>query len=44
MITGRLFLGGLFANIARFRFADNASIKRLPHRRERFIIERYTVS
>jgi hypothetical protein len=29
----------VFANIARFRFTDNASIKALPHRREQFIIE-----
>jgi hypothetical protein len=40
MKSGRLFLGGLFANIARFRFADNASIQALPSRAERFIIER----
>jgi len=38
--SGRLFLGGLLASIARLRFADNASIKLLPDRKEAFIIGR----
>jgi hypothetical protein len=37
--SGRLFLDGLFASSARLRFADDASIKRLPVRRKEFIIE-----
>jgi len=36
--SGRLFLGGLLASIARLRFADDASIKLLPDRKEAFII------
>ena len=38
--SGRLFLSGLLASIARLRFTDNASILVLPCRAERFIIER----
>ena len=34
MSSGRLFLGGLLASIARLRFTGMISIKLLPHRRE----------
>jgi hypothetical protein len=34
MSSGRLFLGGLLASIARLRFADRISIKLLPGRTE----------
>jgi hypothetical protein len=44
MISGQLFLDGLFASIARLRFADNASIKLLFYRKEEFFIERLAVS
>ena len=38
--SGRLFLDGLLASIARVRFTDTASIKLLLNRKEGFIIER----
>jgi hypothetical protein len=38
--SGRLFLSGLLASIARLRFTDDARIKPLPDPREAFIIER----
>jgi len=38
--SGRLFLSGVLASIARFRFTDTASIKLLPNWKEGFIIER----
>jgi hypothetical protein len=34
MSSGRLFLGGLLASIARFRFTGIISLKLLPLRRE----------
>jgi hypothetical protein len=40
MSSGRLFLNGLLASIARLRFADDLSIFRLLYRGEPFIIER----
>jgi hypothetical protein len=40
MSSGRLFLNGLVATIARLRFTGLIRIKLLPHRREAFIIER----
>lgn len=40
MSSGRLFLDGLLASIARFRFTGIISIKLLPPRMESFIIER----
>jgi hypothetical protein len=44
MSSGRLFLDGLLASIARLRFTGSISIKRLPHRMECFTIKRRTVS
>ena len=38
--SGRLFLSGVLASIAHFRFTDTVSIKLLPNRKEGFIIER----
>jgi hypothetical protein len=38
--SGRLFLYGVLASIARVRFTDRASIKLLLNRKEGFIIER----
>jgi len=38
--SGRLFLNGLLASMARFCFTDTASIKLLPNREKGFIIER----
>jgi hypothetical protein len=40
MSSGRLFLNGLLASIARVCFTDTASIKLLRNRKEGFIIER----
>ena len=40
MSSGRLFLDGLLASIARLRFTGIISLKRLPLRMESFIIER----
>jgi hypothetical protein len=40
MSSGRLFLNGVLASIARIRFTDTASIKLLLNRKEGFIIER----
>jgi len=40
MSSGRLFLDGLLASIARLRFTGIISIKLLPLRMESFIIER----
>ncbi len=44
MSSGRLFLDGLLASIARLRFTGNVRIKLLPLRMECFTIERRTVS
>jgi hypothetical protein len=44
MSSGRLFLDGLLASIARLRFTGIIRIKLLPHRRECITIERYAVS
>jgi hypothetical protein len=44
MSSGRLFLDGLLASIARLRFTGSISIKRLTHRMECFTIKRRTVS
>jgi hypothetical protein len=44
MSSGRLFLNGLLASIARLRFTGKISLKLLPFRMESFIIERYPVS
>jgi hypothetical protein len=40
MSSGRLFLDGLLASIARLRFTDIIRINLWTDRRERFIIER----
>jgi hypothetical protein len=40
MSSGRLFLDGLLASIARLRFTGMFSLNRLPHRLESFTIER----
>ena len=40
MSSGRLFLDGLLASIARLRFTDYFSLNLLPLRTESFIIER----
>jgi len=40
MSSGRLFLDGLLASIARLRFTGIISLKPLPPRTESFIIER----
>jgi hypothetical protein len=40
MSSGRLFLDGVLASIARLRFTGFISIKLLPHRMELLIIER----
>jgi hypothetical protein len=40
MSSGRLFLDGVLASIARLRFTGILSIKPLPPRMESFIIER----
>jgi hypothetical protein len=40
MSSGRLFLDGLLASIARLRFTGIISIKPLPPRMESFNIER----
>ena len=40
MSSGRLFLNGLLASIARLRFTGIIRLKRLPPRRELIIIER----
>jgi len=40
MSSGRLFLDGLLASIARLRFTGIISLKRLPPRMKSFIIER----
>jgi hypothetical protein len=40
MSSGRLFLDGLLASIARLRFTGIIRLKLLPHRMEFFIIER----
>jgi hypothetical protein len=44
MSSGRLFLDGLLASIARLRFTGIISLNLLPFRGKEFIIERYTVS
>jgi hypothetical protein len=44
MSSGRLFLSGLLASIARLRFTGIISLKRLPSATELFIIERLPVS
>ena len=44
MSSGRLFLDGLLASIARLRFTGKIRIKLLPLRMECFTIERRTVS
>jgi len=44
MSSGRLFLNGLLASIARLRFTGIISLKLLPLRMESFTIERYPVS
>src|SRR6266516_2995763 len=44
MSSGRLFLDGLLASIARLRFTGMIRIKLLPKKRELFTIERRTVS
>ena len=38
--SGRLFLNGLLASIARLRFTGTIRLNLLPHRLESFIIER----
>jgi hypothetical protein len=40
MSSGRLFLDGVLASIARFRFTGSISLNLLPLRMETFIIER----
>jgi hypothetical protein len=40
MSSGRLFLDGALASVARLRFTGFISLKRLPSRSELFIIER----
>jgi hypothetical protein len=40
MSSGRLFLGGVLASIARLRFTGILSLNLLPLRREFLIIER----
>jgi hypothetical protein len=40
MSSGRLFLNGLLASIARLRFTDSTRLNLLPLRMESFIIER----
>jgi hypothetical protein len=40
MSSGRLFLNGLLASIARLRFTSIIRLKRLPARMESFTIER----
>jgi len=40
MSSGRLFLDGVLASIARLRFTGSTRLKRLPARRKAFIIER----
>ena len=44
MSSGRLFLDGLLASIARLRFTSIIRLKLLPLRMEIIIIERQTVS
>jgi hypothetical protein len=44
MSSGRLFLDGLLASIARLRFTGKIRIKLLPLQMECFTIERRTVS
>jgi hypothetical protein len=44
MSSGRLFLDGVLASIARLRFTGTISLKLLPLRIESFIIERASVS
>jgi len=44
MSSGRLFLDGLLASIARLRFTGKISIKLLVDPVKGFIIERYAVS
>ena len=44
MSSGRLFLGGLLASIARLRFTGIISLRLLPLRMESFTIERYPIS
>jgi hypothetical protein len=39
MSSGRLFLDGSLASVARLRFTGITSLKSLPRRRERFTIE-----
>jgi hypothetical protein len=39
MSSGRLFLDGALASVARLRFTGIISLKPLPGPRERFIIE-----
>jgi hypothetical protein len=40
MSSGRLFLNGVLASIARLRFTGSTRLKRLPARKKAFIIER----
>jgi hypothetical protein len=40
MSSGRLFLNGLLASIARLRFTGTISLQGLPLQTEAFIIER----
>ncbi len=40
MSSGRLFLDGVLASIARLRFTGSTRLKRLPVRRKQIIIER----
>jgi hypothetical protein len=40
MSSGRLFLDGMLASIARLRFTGITSLNLLPHRMESFTIER----
>jgi hypothetical protein len=44
MSSGRLFLDGLLASIARLRFTGIISLRLWPLRMESFTIERYPVS
>ena len=44
MSSGRLFLNGVLASIARLRFTGTLSIKLLAHSGKGIIIERYAVS
>ena len=44
MSSGRLFLDGVLASIARLRFTGTLSIKLLAHSGKGIIIERYAVS